>query len=85
MIVYRYEKPDKGGVFFTLDGINRLTNVQIFDNWISGCESVESLMQWFSERNINTDDCIIVSYNVPKEAIKYTKTHLVFPKKYISN
>ena len=83
MIVYRYEKSDKGGVFFTLNGINRNSNVCFNDNWISCCESEELLKQWFSERNIDTSDCHIVIYDIPKEVIKKTRTHLIFPKEYL--
>ena len=83
MIVYRYEKSDKGGVFFTLNGINRKNNIYFDDNWISCCESEKLLKQWFLERNIDVSDCHIVIYDIPKEAIRKTRTHLIFPKEYL--
>lgn len=85
MIVYRYEKLDKGGVFFTLNGINRISRDCFIDNWISCCESKELLQKWFSDRNIDVSDCYIVTYDIPKELIKHTKTHLIFPKECILN
>ena len=84
MLVYRYEYPDKGGVFFTLDGKNRKNNYIFDDNWISCCESIDALKLWFNKRKIDVSNCQIITYDIPKEAIKYTQTHLLFPKKYIS-
>ena len=83
MIVYRYEKSDTGGVFFTLNGINRNNNMYFDDNWISCCESKESLINWFLEKDIDVSDCHIVTYDIPKEVIRKTRTHLIFPKEYL--
>ena len=83
MIIYRYEKPDKGGVFFTYDGINRTNNLKFNDKYLSCCESEKKLKQWFSERKIDVSDCMIVSYDIPIEEILHTKTHLLFPKDYL--
>ena len=77
--------PDGGGYFCTIDGHIRKdgnNDYDFDDGWLSACESVELLNKWFSERNIDTSSCAIKEYDIPDNEIRYTQTHVIFPKKY---
>ena len=40
MLIYRYEMPDGGGPFFTLDGVQRRTGVKLPPSeYIFGCKN----------------------------------------------
>ena len=81
MIIYRYEKEDGGGPFCTPDGILRTNSeIKFKDDWLSGCSSKKELVKWFRDRNIDVSDCIIKTYVVNIEDIKYNRSHLLFHK-----
>ena len=65
MIIYRYEKEDGGGPYFTPDGRSR-THPDIYfnDDILCGAESIDNLNKWFIERNSTKliQDCKIVKY-----------------------
>jgi len=65
MIIYRYEKEDGGGPYFTPDGRSR-THPDIYfnDDILCGAESIDNLNKWFIERNATKliQDCKIVKY-----------------------
>ena len=65
MIIYRYEKEDGGGPYFTLDGHSRThLSIHFNDDTLYGAESIDSLKKWFIERNATEliQDCKIVKY-----------------------
>lgn len=65
MIIYRYEKEDGGGPYFTPNGCSR-THPDIYfnDDILCGAESINNLNKWFIERNATKliQDCKIVKY-----------------------
>lgn len=63
MIIYRYEYPNGDGPFFTKDGHNHYNPNDICnDDTLSGCENIEKLNKWFSDRKIKVDGLIIRKY-----------------------
>jgi len=65
MIIYRYEKEDGGGPYFTPDGHSRTyTDIYFNDDILCGAESIDNLNKWFIERNATKliQDCKIVKY-----------------------
>ena len=59
MIIYRYEYPDGGGPFLTREGVSRTHPEYVFDdNTLYGCDSIESLNDWFAVRDIQLPDDI---------------------------
>lgn len=74
MRVYRYEKPDGGGPWFTRDGIQRNHGPmppKFSDSVLYGCTSLESLFSYSRDpaHNINLNDCEIKIYEVPEHDI----------------
>ena len=48
MIIYRYEKEDGGGPFFTSDGHSRThSDIYFNDDVLCGAESIDDLNKWF--------------------------------------
>lgn len=82
MKVYRYEKPDGGGPFFTFYGINRFTHQRDDDNFLSGCLSIEDLKKYFLFQEDILEECVLQEYDIPDEEIEYGASHVYFPKKY---
>ena len=85
MLVYRYEKEDRGGPFCTFDGHLRTDpSLQMNDDYLSGCDSLEALLQYWEKQNIPEilKDCKIKVYDVPEEAIKKSSSHILWPKTY---
>ena len=86
MKVYRYEKPDGGGPWSTLDGVWRSNNEQCkyADDYVYGCDSFENLEHYFTRQEFMKDGCQLKVYDVPKdEAVFIPRTHVVlFPKKF---
>lgn len=65
MIIYRYEKEDGGGPFFTFDGHSRThSDIYFNDDILCGAESIADLNKWFIERDATKliQDCKIVKY-----------------------
>lgn len=65
MIIYRYEKEDGGGPFFTPNGHSRTyPDIYFNDDILCGAESIDNLNKWFIERNATKliQDCKIVKY-----------------------
>ena len=65
MIIYRYEKEDGGGPYFTPDGRSRThSDIYFNDDILCGAESIDNLNKWFIERNATKliQDCKIVKY-----------------------
>lgn len=87
MKIYRYEhKIDGGGPFLTRDGILRSNpnpKFQMNDPVLYGCNSLESLLEYFDRNPIDTKDFIIKIYNVPDKEIILIKEwgEVIFPKK----
>ena len=65
MIIYRYEKEDGGGPYFTPDGRSRThSDIYFNDDILCGAESIDDLNKWFVERNATKliQNCKIVKY-----------------------
>lgn len=65
MIIYRYEKEDGGGPYFTPDGRSRThSDIYFNDDILCGAKSIDDLNKWFIERNATEliQDCKIVKY-----------------------
>lgn len=92
MRVYRFEKPDGGGPWFTKDGILRNPNVLpvgtgFTDPVLYGCASLEELFSYFREpaHKVNLTDCEVRVYEVPEQDIIHISPRtgqIVFPKTY---
>lgn len=65
MIIYRYEKEDGGGPYFTPDGRSRAhSDIYFNDDILCGAETIDNLNKWFIERNATKliQNCKIVKY-----------------------
>ena len=83
MKIYRYEKEDGGGPFFSLDGISRIDNKLISNYDMKfGCTSIEQLLKWFQNCSILTTGCQIKIYEIPEEEVIFLTDEVSFPKKY---
>lgn len=92
MRVYRYEKPDGGGPWFTRDGSPRgeLPRLKDYENVIYGFLSLQSLFDFFKDHGNEVDmkDCEIKTYEVPQEDIEIMRNtsgyrdEVIFPKTY---
>ena len=72
MIIYRMEKSDGGGPFFTRDGHHRLDyNVKSNNNYLYGCKTLQELNEWFLSKfsEYDLDDCHLKIYDIPEEEI----------------
>ena len=89
MKIYRYEKADGGGPWFTLDGVGRF-NEDVFmkDDVLYGCGSREELDKYFAEpaHRVDLSDCRLLCYIVPEEECRILRSgEIEFPKKYKSS
>ena len=85
MKVYRYEKPDGGGPWFTKEGTIREEDARQppVDEYLNGCDSLESLQDYFSRYPSLIKDCELKVYDVPDNEVIRMRTHTVlFPKKF---
>lgn len=82
MKVYRYEMPDGGGPFFTLDGIQRRTGVKLpSSDYVSGCDNLDNLDKYFHGIQNIPEECKIVAREIPDELVLRIKTgQVIFPK-----
>ncbi len=74
MRVYRYERPDGGGPWFTRDGVQRNDRPmpkKFSDNILYGCTSLDSLFAYFRDpvHNVDLGDCTVRVYEVPEHDI----------------
>lgn len=84
MKVYRYEMPDGGGPFFTLDGVQRRTGVQLpSSDYIFGCSSEEELDKYFNGVKDIPAECGVVVRDIPDEMIILVGDQIMFPKQII--
>lgn len=84
MKIYRYEKEDGGGPYFTRDGILRSNpNIIMNDNTLFGCQSLELLLNYFEKepKEILTG-CKIAVYIIPDNEVQIEKRQVVFSKNY---
>ena len=64
MIIYRYEKLDGGGPYFTKNGILRTNQlIQYNDDTLSGCLSLDDLFEYFKNKQCDLNDCYIMIYD----------------------
>lgn len=86
MLVYRYENDDGGGPWFYKNGLVRYPLPDHLyldtDDYLYGCDSLKSLIEYFSQQKININNCTIKTYEVPKEEIIFLNNQIKFPKKY---
>lgn len=83
MRIYRYEKSDGGGPYFTLNGKLRAGDLQMNDNYLNGCDSLDNLQLYFQDKQDILQNCHIEIYNIPDKEIIVKRNHTVlFPKKY---
>lgn len=88
MLVYRYENLDGGGPWFYKDGSIRqpLSDFTLYSNteeYVYGCDSLKSLFKYFATQEVNVNNCIIKTYEIPKKDIIFLNGQVKFPKKYI--
>lgn len=84
MKVYRYEMPDKGGPFFTLDGVQRRTGICIqVSDYVFGCLSRDDLTSHFHGTANFPEECKIVVREVPDDAVINVGNQVMFPKAYL--
>ena len=75
MLVYRYEKPDGGGPWFYKDGTVRcpLPHEHLYideqEGYLYGCDSLESLFNYFLKQKVDMNNCTIKTYEIPDEEI----------------
>jgi len=87
MIVYRFEAEDGGGPWFHKNGDVRfpLPDEHLYldtDDYLYGCSSLEALYNYFFQQKISTQNCVVKTYEVPKEEIIFLNKQVKFPKKY---
>lgn len=86
MLVYRFEKKDGGGPFFTREGFHRLDhNVKSNHDYLYCCKSIKDLNNWFFSQfsQDQLSDCILKIYDIPDKDIKQINDiEYIFPKKY---
>ena len=89
MLIYRYERPDGGGPFFTRDGRIRLNTEHmgpiIGGEYLSGCLSKELLDKYWSQQKDNEyylAGCILKIYEVPDDEVIDSAEHVYFPNRY---
>ncbi len=82
MKIYRYEMPDGGGPYFTLNGIQRKTkeNFHLSFDYVFGCESEEDLKNYFKGKEEDIKECEIIVRDIPDNLIIKTKKQIIFPK-----
>ena len=84
MIVYRYEMPDGGGPFFTLDGVQRRTGVQLpSSDYVFGCSSEEDLNKYFNGVKDIPTECKVVVRDIPDEMVAIIGNQVMFPKQIV--
>lgn len=75
MLVYRYEKSDGGGPWFYRDGTIRypLPHEHLYtdsqEKYLYGCDSLQSLFNYFSKQNVDVNNCILQTYDIPQQKI----------------
>lgn len=70
--VYRYEREDGGGPWFTRQGICRFDpeySIKNPANTLYGCISLEYLEKYFSKELGANENCTIKEYTIPEENI----------------
>ena len=87
MYVYRFEYPDGGSPFCTLDGVVRDCNfhAEFNDSGIYGCKDLEQLKEYFQRQQCIIKNCKIFRYDVPIEEIEFLKREIIFPRQYKKN
>ena len=88
MKVYRYEKDDGGGPWFTLSGkmrpkVGPEDIPPIDEPYVYGCSSIEELEKYFINYKNILNDCKIVEYEIPINEVIVQARQILFPKKYI--
>ncbi len=89
MLVYRYEAEDGGGPWFYKDGTIRhpLPHEHLYldkqEKYLYACDSLKSLFDYFSKQNVNVNNCILQTYNIPQRyIINMGNGQVKFLKKY---
>ena len=81
MLIYRYEMPDGGGPFFTLDGVQRRTGVKLPPSeYIFGCKNIDDLNKYFNNVENISEECKIVVRDIPANEIYYLGNQIMFKK-----
>ena len=82
MKIYRYEMPDFGGPFFTLDGTQRRTGYKMAHvaEWVFGATSAEELEEYFNGVRDIPYGCKIVVREIPDKYLFYIKGQVAFDK-----
>lgn len=84
MLVYRYEMPDGGGPFFTLDGVQRRTGVKLPSaTFACGCSTLEKLEEYFNHCSNIPQECKLVVRDIPDEFVMISEDQVIFPKRFI--
>lgn len=88
MKIYRLEKEDGGGPFFTRDGYHRLDyRIKSNNNYLYGCSSILELNKWFFSRfsleELNEEDYFLKIYDIPDQDIIIQNGEYCFPKTYL--
>lgn len=85
MKIYRYERPDGGGPFCTIDGKLRINkNITYNNNLLFGCSSIEQLFKWFENYQSLLYGCKIKIYDIPDSEVIIGEDEVLFPKGYTS-
>lgn len=84
MLVFRYEMPDGGGPFFTLDGVQRRTGMKLsHSNLVYGCKRIKDLALYFHNIADIPSECRIVGRNIPDDQVIVFGLQVAFPKEII--
>ena len=84
MIVYRLEMPDGGGPFFTLEGVQRRTGMQLPPSeFVFGCHSEADLDKYFKFKKGIPKECKVVVREIPDELCKDFGLQIMFPREII--
>ena len=84
MLVYRYEMPDKGGPFFTINGVQRRTGVKLkTSEFVFGCKNEEDLDHYFEGCLDLPSNLKLVVRDIPDDKIIFLDNQLLFPKEFL--
>lgn len=88
MLVYRYENKDGGSPWFYKNGSIRcpLPDPALYLNsekYVYGCDSLKSLFEYFSTQDVDVNNCIIKTYDIPDKDIIFLNKQVKFPKRYL--